>query len=407
MGMNETPKGERIHIGIFGKRNAGKSSIINAITNQELAIVSNVLGTTTDPVQKSMELLPIGPVVLIDTPGIDDEGELGEKRISKTYQVLAKTDLALLVMDAAAGKTAEDAMMEEKIKERNIPYLCVYNKCDLITESVESVTSVIPVDNPTVSSGTDLYVSSTSRAGIQKLKACLGSLYLSMSQKEIPIVSDLVSSGDFVILVVPIDKAAPKGRLILPQQQTIRELLETGAISIVVRESELAETLKKLGQKPKLVITDSQAFELVSQIVTDDILLTSFSILMARHKGNFKQALSGVYALDQISDDSVILISEGCSHHRQCGDIGTEKLPRWIENFTGKKPTYEWTSGTAFPTDLSKYDLIIHCGSCMLNNREMDYRYSSAALAGVPMTNYGLAIAYMNHILARSIEILQ
>lgn len=404
MSMNETPKGERLHIGLFGRRNAGKSSILNALTGQNLAIVSDIAGTTTDPVQKAMELLPLGPVVFIDTPGLDDEGELGNKRIEKSYQALAKTDLALLIIDSTTGKTSEDELIEQKIKEKNIPYLCIYNKCDLMPDVSE--TSTIS-ETDTATSNT-IHVSTTTKENIHSLKDRIAAMGTELLQeKEVPIVKDLVTEGDVVILVVPIDKAAPKGRLILPQQQTIRELLDAGAHTMVVRDCELADTFLKLSCKPKLVITDSQAFEKVDQIVPKDVLLTSFSILMARHKGNFKDALKGVTALSNITDDSHILICEGCSHHRQCGDIGTEKMPAWIRNFTKASPRFSWTSGTEFPSDLSAYDMIIHCGGCMLNEREMCHRYNCASMVNVPMTNYGLAISYMHGILERSTEVLK
>lgn len=430
--MNSTPKGERIHIGIFGKRNAGKSSILNAITNQKLAITSEIAGTTTDPVYKAMELLPLGPVVFIDTPGLDDIGELGKQRVNKAYEALNKTNLALLIIDSTVGMTEEDLCIETKIKEKKIPYLCIYNKCDLLTTDTmtqmttsesteesrlsESCTSDVlsnNICNKITKNNTDklnniIYVSASTNQNITLLKntiAAIGNELLTESTP--PIVKDLVSQGDVVILVVPIDKAAPKGRLILPQQQTIRELLDTGAHTMIVRDSELADTFHKLSCKPKLVITDSQAFKGVAKIVPRDILLTSFSILMSRHKGNFTDALNGVKALNAITDQSHILISEGCSHHRQCGDIGTVKLPNLIRNFTNSNPAFTFTSGAEFPNELTKYDLIIHCGGCMLNEREMKYRYSQAILNHIPITNYGLALSYMNHILDRSIEILK
>jgi len=387
--MNNTPTANRIHIGLFGRRNAGKSSILNAITNQNLSIVSDVAGTTTDPVSKAMELQPLGPVVLIDTPGIDDVGELGKKRIDKTYQVLRKVDLALLVIDSTVGKTADDLLLEKALHDRKIPFFTVYNKCDLTD-------AVIPSEG--------LPVSCFTGKNITRLKETLVSLY-NQENPPLPIISDLVAPLDTVILVVPLDKAAPKGRLILPQQQTIRELLDTGAISIVVRDTELAETLKKLPAPPKLVVTDSQIFHAVNDIVPPSVDLTSFSILMARHKGNFKDALAGIEAISSIHENSRILISEGCSHHRQCGDIGTEKLPKLLCNFIGKSPIFEWTSGTEFPADLSPYHMVIHCGGCMLNQREMQYRYACAKKQNVPMTNYGLTLAYVNGILERCIHL--
>lgn len=394
--MNETPKGERLHIGLFGRRNAGKSSILNALTDQNLAIVSATPGTTTDPVSKAMELLPIGPVVFIDTPGLDDEGTLGRKRMEKSYEMLAKTDLALLIIDNTAGKCEEDLLIEEKIREKQIPYLCIYNKCDLLSEHPGFPDS----------QGNDIYVSAVTKKNMDVLKNRMIQLAAEiLKTDDIPIVSDLVAACDLVILVVPIDKAAPKGRLILPQQQTIRELLDAGAVTMVVKESELEYTLSTLSHKPKLVITDSQVFKKVDRIVPKNIMLTSFSILMARHKGNFGDALAGVAALSTITDDSRILISEGCSHHRQCGDIGTEKLPNLIRAFTGCNPHFTWTSGTEFPKDLSPYHIVLHCGGCMLNEREMRHRYSLAGNANVPITNYGIAISYMHGILGRSTEI--
>lgn len=395
--MNETPRGERLHIGLFGRRNAGKSSILNAITNQNLAVVSGTPGTTTDPVSKAMELLPLGPVVFTDTPGLDDEGTLGKKRMEKSYQMLARTDLALLIIDSTSGRNEEDLLIEEKIKEKQIPYLCVYNKCDLLSKNPKT---------PDLQ-GNDIYVSTVTLENMDVLKNRIIQLGTEiLKTDDIPIVSDLVNCHDLVILVVPIDKAAPKGRLILPQQQTIRELLDTGAVTMAVRESELEYTLSTLAVRPKLVITDSQVFQKVDQIVPKNIMLTSFSILMARHKGNFADALAGVTALSTITSDSHILISEGCSHHRQCGDIGTEKLPNQIRAFSGCNPRFTWTSGTEFPEQLSRYHIIIHCGGCILNEREMRHRYSLAKIANVPMTNYGIAISYMHGILKRSTEIL-
>ena len=389
MSLNNTPASERLHIGIFGKRNAGKSSLINALTGQSLAIVSDVKGTTTDPVLKSMELLPLGPVVMIDTPGLDDEGDLGSLRIQKAYQMLNKTDIALLVIDASAGMTKEDCLILEKIKEKAIPYIIVMNKSDLLK------TVDLPKDNT-------IYVSACTNQNIHELKERIATL-IPQNENEKVIVGDLISPLDFVILVVPVDKAAPKGRLILPQQQTIRDILDHGAVSIVVKDTDLKATLEKLGQKPTLVITDSQVFKTVSQIVPDDIPLTSFSILFARYKGNLKTVVNGAHALDTLNDDDTILISEGCTHHRQCGDIGTEKLPKMLSTHSGKKLNFEFTSGTEFPHDVDKYKLIIHCGGCMLNEREMKYRLKCAEDAGIPMTNYGTAIAHMTGILERSI----
>lgn len=398
MGMNQTPSSERVHIGLFGKRNAGKSSVINAVTNQDIAIVSAVRGTTTDPVYKSMELLPLGPVMLIDTPGLDDEGELGALRVQKGLDVLRKTDIALLIVDGTAGMSPEDERMEEELKKRGLPYLVVFNKWDLVQEKSagEENSGAEPEDER------HIRVSARTGEGIQELKERLARMVPAGKEKRL--VGDLLEPQDLVVLVVPIDKAAPKGRLILPQQQTIRDVLESGAVSVVVREKELKETLKKLGTKPKLVITDSQVFGLVDRDTPEDILLTSFSILFARYKGNLAQAVRGAGALESLRDGDKILISEGCTHHRQCDDIGTVKLPRWIENYTGKKPEFVFTSGTGFERNLKEYHMIVHCGGCMLNEQEMQYRLKMAESQGVPMTNYGILIAYMKGILERSLQ---
>ena len=398
MGMNQTPSSERVHIGLFGKRNAGKSSVINAVTNQDIAIVSAVRGTTTDPVYKSMELLPLGPVMLIDTPGLDDKGELGALRVQKGLDVLRKTDIALLIVDGTAGMSPEDERMEEELKKRGLPYLVVFNKWDLVQEKSagEENSGAEPEDER------HIRVSARTGEGIQELKERLARMVPAGKEKRL--VGDLLEPHDLVVLVVPIDKAAPKGRLILPQQQTIRDVLESGAVSVVVREKELKETLKKLGTKPKLVITDSQVFGLVDRDTPEDILLTSFSILFARYKGNLAQAVRGAGALESLRDGDKILISEGCTHHRQCDDIGTVKLPRWIENYTGKKPEFVFTSGTGFERNLKEYHMIVHCGGCMLNEQEMQYRLKMAESQGVPMTNYGILIAYMKGILERSLQ---
>lgn len=396
MSLNNTPSADRIHIGIFGKRNAGKSSIINAITGQSLAIVSDVKGTTTDPVLKAMELLPLGPVVMIDTPGLDDDGALGALRVQKAYQILNKTDIAVVVVDGSVGMTKEDEAILERIKAKNIPYVLVMNKMDLAPE--EHAGEEIK-DNT-------IWVSTEYKINIQELKELIAAQVPS-EDMTLKIIGDLLEPKDFVVLVVPIDSAAPKGRLILPQQQTIRDVLEAGAISIVTRESELTETLKNLGQKPRIVVTDSQAFEQVSKDVPEDVPLTSFSILMSRYKGDLKTQVSGAYALDTIEDGDTILISEGCTHHRQCDDIGTVKLPRWMKEYTGKNVTFEFTSGIEFPMDLSPYKMIVHCGGCTLNEREMKYRLKCAQDQGIPMTNYGTAIAYMKGILKRSIEVFE
>ena len=398
MGMNQTPSSERVHIGLFGKRNAGKSSVINAVTNQDIAIVSAVRGTTTDPVYKSMELLPLGPVMLIVTPGLDDEGELGALRVLKGLDVLRKTDIALLIVDGTAGMSPEDERLEEELKKRGLPYLVVFNKWDLVQEKSagEENSGAEPEDER------HIRVSARTGEGIQELKERLARMVPAGKEKRL--VGDLLEPQDLVVLVVPIDKAAPKGRLILPQQQTIRDVLESGAVSVVVREKELKETLKKLGTKPKLVITDSQVFGLVDRDTPEDILLTSFSILFARYKGNLAQAVRGAGALESLRDGDKILISEGCTHHRQCDDIGTVKLPRWIENYTGKKPEFVFTSGTGFERNLKEYHMIVHCGGCMLNEQEMQYRLKMAENQGVPMTNYGILIAYMKGILERSLQ---
>lgn len=389
MGLNETPSANRVHIGIFGKRNAGKSSIINALTGQDLAVVSDVMGTTTDPVYKAMELLPMGPVMMIDTPGIDDEGALGALRVKKARQVLNKTDVAVLVADAAAGRTDADDELIALFKSKGIPYIVAYNKCDLLAEMPALMAN-------------EICVSAAQNVNISVLKERIAELAATEEPKH-RIVADLIGPSDFVVLVTPIDKAAPKGRLILPQQQTIRDILEADAAAIVVKEFELRETLETLGKRPRLVITDSQVFAKVSADVPPDIPLTSFSILFARYKGLLEAAVKGAAALDGLEDGDTVLIAEGCTHHRQCDDIGTVKLPRWIRNYTGKAIEFEFATGTAFPDELSKYRLIVHCGSCMLNEREVKYRQQCAADQNVPITNYGTAIAYMQGILKRSI----
>lgn len=394
--LNQTPSANRTHIGIFGKRNAGKSSLINAITGQNYAIVSDVLGTTTDPVLKSMELLPLGPVVIIDTPGLDDEGTLGALRIQKAYQILNKTDIAVLVIDASSGVTKEDSEILKRIHEKEIPCVIVVNKSDICPNcNLE--------DLPLPDSDSAILVSSRTGDHIHELKELLAQ-QASQDTIQKSIVADLLNPLDFVVLVVPIDSAAPKGRLILPQQQTIRDILEAKASAIVVQETELAETLNSLGKKPKMVITDSQVFKKVSAVTPDDILLTSFSILFARYKGNLKILVDGASALDSLKNGDRILISEGCTHHRQCDDIGTVKLPNWIRSYTKKEVEFEFTSGTEFPLDLSSYKMIVHCGGCMLNEREMKYRLKCAEDAKIPITNYGTCIAYINGILNRSLE---
>ena len=398
MGMNQTPASERVHISFFGKRNAGKSSVINAVTGQDLSIVSSVMGTTTDPVYKTMELLPLGPVMIIDTPGIDDEGELGALRVRKSYQVLNKTDIAILVVDSTIGKTEEELALIHRFHKKKIPYLVVYNKIDLLSneEIKDLAMSVRPGE---------VLVSASSNMNIYELKEKIASLKPEYTHKY-PLIQDLINPLDLVILVVPIDKAAPKGRLILPQQQTIRDILERGALSLVVRDTELKDTLEHFraqGIRPRLVVTDSQAFARVSRDTPEDITLTSFSILFARYKGELETQLKGVSSLSSIEDGDRILISEGCTHHRQCGDIGTSKIPDWIRNYTGKKPVFEFTSGTEFPEDVSSYKMVVHCGGCMLNEREMKYRIACCQDQGVPITNYGILIAQVTGILKRSL----
>ena len=410
MGMNETPSADRVHIGFLGRRNVGKSSIVNKVTGQELAVVSDVKGTTTDPVSKAMELLPMGPVVIIDTPGIDDEGHLGELRVRKAKQVLNRVDVAVLVVDATVGKTSVDEELIHIFKEKEIPYLVVYNKADLMKtkdgnrlssdNNLNRNTHAGAVKESSVSQKQDhenqnteqsIYASAATGQNIYELKEKIASLAVT-DELKLRLVGDLLEPSDFAILVVPIDKAAPKGRLILPQQQTIRDVLEAGAAAIVIKEDELSNTLETLGKKPKLVITDSQVFARVSEETPEDIWLTSFSILFARFKGNLKTAFI-------ISNPS-----EGCTHHRQCDDIGTVKLPRWIRNYTGKELEFEYSSGRDFPEDVTKYSLIVHCGGCMLNEREMRYRQKCALDQEIPITNYGIAIAYMQGILKRCVE---
>lgn len=390
MGMNDTPSGERVHIGFFGRRNAGKSSVVNAVTGQNLSIVSDTKGTTTDPVYKAMELLPLGPVVIIDTPGIDDVGALGEERVRRTKQVLNKTDIAVVIVDGTEGLAPADEEVLALIRSKGLPHLIVYNKADLSTK-------------PTQADDNAVHVSALTGDGIHELKEKLARL--KPADAEAPIVSDLIDRGDMVVLVVPIDSAAPKGRLILPQQQTIREILDSNSAAIVVKEDELPHTLSCFTKKPSLVITDSQVFGRVSADTPDDIRLTSFSILMARHKGLLESAVRGVTAVDKLKDGDKVLIAEGCTHHRQCDDIGTVKIPRWLKEYTGKDISIETSSGRDFPEDLSPYALVVHCGGCMLNGREVGYRMKTAADQAVPITNYGIAIAYMKGILRRSLSV--
>ena len=390
MSLNDTPSANRIHIGFFGCRNAGKSSVVNAITGQELAVVSDVLGTTTDPVQKAMELLPLGPVMIIDTPGFDDVGELGEKRIQKTKQILNRTDIAVLVVDAKKGFTATDKLLLALIQEKELPYLIIYNKSDLLEK--------IPKEEEH-----SIYISALEKISIQECKEKLAH-QIPTEDMTLQIVGDLLCPEDLAVLVIPIDSAAPKGRLILPQQQVIRDILEAGAAAVTVRNTELARTLQKLEGKVRMVITDSQAFEEVAAIVPKEIPLISFSILMARFKGYLETAVKGIQAVDSLKDGDRILVSEGCTHHRQCEDIGTVKLPNWLLKYTGKDLKFEWSSGREFKEDLSPYAMVIHCGGCMLNEREVKYRMKCAVDQGIPFTNYGIAIAYMKGILQRSIE---
>lgn len=389
MGLNAQPSGERVHIGFFGLRNAGKSSVVNRVTGQTLSIVSDVKGTTTDPVQKAMELLPIGPVVIIDTPGIDDEGTLGAERVRRALRVLEKTDIAVLVTDSTRGLQSAEQELLELFRKREIPFIIAHNKTDLT-----SAPAAVPEN--------EIYVSAAADSNIRELKELIARA-VKPTEPEKRLVADLLAPNDTVVLVVPIDSAAPKGRLILPQQQTIRDILEAGAISLVTRETELTRTLESLREPPQLVITDSQAFGIVDKLVPKNVLLTSFSILFARYKGNLRQAILGAAQLNSLQDGDTVLISEGCTHHRQCGDIGTEKLPNWIRRFTGKDVQFSFTAGNEFPEDVSKYALVVHCGGCMLNEREMQYRLRHSAERNVPMTNYGIAIAHMHGILDRAL----
>lgn len=388
MSLSNTPSAERTHIGFFGLRNAGKSSLVNAVTGQELSVVSDVLGTTTDPVKKAMELLPLGAVVIIDTPGFDDTGYLGEKRVQKTRKVLASTDIAVLVVDAEKGIGDEDKILIELFKERKIPFVVAYNKSDLASSSIKN--------------SNEIAVSARTGKNINELKELIGSLYKDKQEKFI--LADLVKAGDTAVLVTPIDASAPKGRLILPQQQTLRELLDLHCTAIVCQPEELKNTLASLSKKPKLVITDSQAFGKVSKDTPKDINLTSFSILFARYKGDLEALVRGAATLKSLKDGDKVLISEGCTHHRQCGDIGTVKLPNWIRQYTGKNIDFSFTSGGDFPEDLSQFSLVVHCGGCMLNDREMGYRINTAKAEGVPIVNYGVLIAHIHGILKRSLS---
>lgn len=388
--MNNIVNAEKLHIGFFGMRNAGKSSLVNAITNQNISIVSEVKGTTTDPVKKSMELLPLGPVVIVDTPGFDDEGELGKLRVEKAKRVLSSINIAILVIDAEKGKTNQDEELITAFKEKNLPYIVVYNKCDLIKNRKELESN-------------EIYVSSLNKENLEELKEKIGAFAKGL-ENEKRIIGDLLEEGDIVVLVIPIDESAPKGRIILPQQQTIRDILDSHCSFIACQDTELKSTLNSLAKKPKIVVTDSQVFEKVAKDVPEDILLTSFSILFARYKGNLGELVNGSEVLSNLKNDSKVLIAEGCTHHRQCNDIGTVKFPKWIEDYTHSKPQFTFVSGTEFPSDLSQFDLIIHCGGCMVTEQEMKYRLEEAKKANVPMVNYGIAISTMHGILKRSLK---
>ena len=390
MSLNETVSAERLHIGFFGMRNAGKSSVVNAVTGQDLAVVSDVKGTTTDPVKKAMELLPLGPVVIIDTPGLDDEGELGLLRVKKARRALAQTDIAVLVVDATVGLSPLDEALIREFRERNLPYVIVWNKADLLTDRPEQDSNSI-------------YVSAVTGEHIQELKERIGALKGQEDRKRV--VGDLLEPGDVVVLVVPIDSAAPKGRLILPQQLTIRDILDSGAIPVVCRDTELVQTFGKLTAPPKMVITDSQVFGKIKNLVPETVPLTSFSILMARYKGELAEQVRGAAMLSRLQDGDRILISEGCTHHRQCGDIGTEKMPKWIGKFSEAAIAFDFTSGGEFPENVGQYALVVHCGGCMLNEKEMKHRVRTAIACDTPIVNYGVAIAHMNGILRRSLEL--
>ena len=404
--MNQTPSGERVHIGFFGRRNAGKSSLVNAVTNQRLAVVSDVAGTTTDPVSKAMEILPLGPVVVTDTPGFDDEGSLGELRVEQTRRILAKTDIAVLVVDSIEGIMQCDIELAELFAERRIPYVLVLNKSDLSDDYVPTALETLGEElTGPLSPAAVLDASAKTGEGIEDLKNAIAAI--KPDEEGLPIIKDKISKGDIVLLVVPIDEAAPKGRLILPQQQTIRDILDAGASAVVVKDTELKEMLAKLEgpARPSLVITDSQVFGKVRDTLPEDMMLTSFSILMARHKGLLAEAVRGIAAIESLKDGDRILIAEGCTHHRQCGDIGSVKIPKWLSDYTKKELIYETVSGTEYPSDLTDYALVIHCGGCMLNEKEVAHRTKEAASQGVPITNYGTLIAHLNGILKRSLEI--
>lgn len=402
MRLNDTPNGERVHVSFFGKRNAGKSCLVNRVTGQELSVVSHIAGTTTDPVKKAMEILPIGPVLITDTPGFDDEGELGDKRVETTLRTLDSTDVAVLVVDAENYEgeiSGSDLKLVNMFKEKCIPYIIAFNKFDLLPEEKYK-----ELNSRVVGSDNEILVSAKNSDNIYELRELIGKIC--DVKEDLPIVRDLVSEGDYVVLVVPLDSAAPKGRLILPQQQTLRDVLDANARAIIIKETELKNTLEDIKVKPALVITDSQVFDEVASVTPEDIPLTSFSILMARYKGFLEQAVDGAKKLSELKDGDVILIAEGCTHHRQCDDIGTVKLPALIKNFAGLDLKFEFTSGGGFPKDLKRYSLIVHCGGCMLNNREIYARMKKATKKSIPVTNYGIAIAYMKGILERSMKVL-
>ncbi len=390
MSLNDIPSSERIHIGFFGKRNAGKSSVVNAVTGQELSVVSDVKGTTTDPVTKAMELLPLGPVVIIDTPGFDDEGKLGELRVRKTKQILNRTDIAVLIVDSAAGLSKTEHQLIGIFKEKDIPYIVAYNKSDIVMK--------------TDCASNEIAVSAVEGNNIYELKEMIAAL-AKTDREPRHIIADLISPQDIVVLVTPIDASAPKGRMILPQVQTLRDVLDADAMAVFTKEHQLEATLKGLADKPKMVVTDSQAFAMVSRIVPEDVPLTSFSILMAKYKGFLETSVAGAAAIPHLKGGDTVLISEGCTHHRQCGDIGSVKLPALLKKTTGKELNIRLSSGREFPEDLSGISLVIHCGGCMLGEREMTYRRKSAEDQNVPFTNYGIALAMMNGILKRSISI--
>lgn len=402
MGLNSTPSSDRIHIGFFGKRNAGKSSVINAVTGQNLSIVSEVKGTTTDPVYKAMELLPLGPVMMIDTPGLDDEGTLGQMRVQKSYQVLNKTDIAVLVVDGTTGISQEDRAIAFRFRQKKIPYIIVFNKMDIVDRPAAIKSGLSSDASLDISTDNTIWISSVTGENIHELKNLIAR-QVHIGQSKYPIVSDLIKPCDLVVLVVPIDSSAPKGRLILPQQQTIRDILEADGAAIVIKDTQLKDTLESVGTTPRLIITDSQVFHKVASVIPDNIPLTSFSILFARHKGDLGLAVKGAASIEGLEDGDVVLISEGCTHHRQCDDIGTVKLPRWLKQYTKKKLHFEFSSGMEFPEDLSQYKLIVHCGGCMLNQREMKYRLQCSDDQNAPITNYGILIAYMQGILDRCI----